>query len=605
MSGFADIHAHPMAHLAFGGRLIWGSPTGAYEEAFHTCDGWDHGAYSRFLGNDIAKAVLDGIIQGERESSWMWQTWPGLSDHPRDGYPTFRGWPFPGSMIHQQLHLIWLHRAYSHGLRLFSALAVNNRALAWLMGNGNECWDDETIRVQVAALQELAQHPFAQPWLEIAYSANDAERIIGENKLAIILGAEVDQIELLLSHDPKVLALLNCEAEAFLSGGVSTAPNIERLAQTIYDIGLRQINPLHFANNSFGGSAFYLDRHAGNTRWLNLWREGRPNGSYWPEICSSDEDLEFRFQRNQTSVNRGWTIFDWPITGSASAYPYAAKNHVNSLGLNAAGVVFIWNLWRRGIMVDVDHMSMKSKNEALQLAEQFGVPVISSHCWIRHITLSRSAIGMPDDWWQKWSGGGPQSSQPTWPMLRHEGMRTRTDLHRIAALGGMIGTLLRQPAVEKPASLTAVTADGVELMGTTTAAAAAYLAVVEELGPASAVAIGSDVNGLAQLPAASYCCLDDAPDPYGPNGINRAVTGDRVWDINADGVAHYGMIPDLIQRWRAEGMSQAQLAPLFRSAEGYVKTWSLVEKAAPRVAAKPPNSYNLRPTPTYEEKRLS
>lgn len=250
--------------------------------------------------------------------------------------------------------------------------------------------------------------------------------------------------------------------------------------------------------------------------------------------------------------------------------------------MSNAGMVFLLNLWRRGIIVDIDHMSMKTKDTALLLAEQFRVPVISGHCWVREITLSRSSIGMPDDWWRKWDGKNA-TSQPTWPMLRHEGMRTRSDIQRIADLGGITATLLRQPAVHKPPSLVNVTADGVDTMGTTTAAAAAYLAVVEQLGTNAAIGIGSDINGLAQLPVPSSCCIPEPYSVYGPNGIERSQTGDRVWDVNADGVAHYGMIPDLIYRWRAEGMTSEEQAPLFRSAQGYVETWARVENAAKRI----------------------
>lgn len=50
-------------------------------------------------------------------------------------------------------------------------------------------------------------------------------------------------------------------------------------------------------------------------------------------------------------------------------------------------------------------------------------------------------------------------------------------------------------------------------------------------------------------------------------------------------MAHYGMLPDLIARWRAEGLREAELAPLFRSAEGYVKTWARAEAAAARIRA--------------------
>lgn len=573
MKGFADIHAHPMAHLAFGGHLIWGRPDGPLAEALRPCDGSSHTARSRLAFVDVAKRVLDVIVRDEGK----------LMAHPHYGYPTFDGWPTPASMIHQQMHVDWLRRAYDGGLRLMCALAVNNRLLGWLMEGSAECWDDESVLAQISAMRRLAEAPENQPWMEIAYGSDDAERIIGSGKLAVILGAEVDQIELFLGHDPSLLALLEDEGRRYLCGERSSAPRIEALAQTIYDAGLRQITPVHFMDNAFGGAALYNDRVATNIHWLNLWCEGRTTSeSGWPEVVAGPDDLETRLQRTQFSIPRGWSITRPPWGGPIERYPEALPNHINARGLTDAGRVLLRSLWRRGVLVDIDHMSLRMKAAALSFAERLGVPLVSSHCCLRSITLGREAIGMPEDWWNTWDGRHPKD-QPVWPWLRGEGMRSDEDLARIDRLGGITAPLLRQPAVVKPKEFPNVLSDGAEMAGTTTAAAAAYLHIVGVLGSHSAVAIGTDVNGLAQLPVPSNCCLPSIPALYESSGLSRAISGDRVWDINVDGVAHYGMLPDLVSRWRAEGMTDALLAPLFRSAQAYVETLAQAETAARRL----------------------
>jgi hypothetical protein len=43
----------------------------------------------------------------------------------------------------------------------------------------------------------------------------------------------------------------------------------------------------------------------------------------------------------------------------------------------------------------------------------------------------------------------------------------------------------------------------------------------------------------------------------------------RDFDINLDGIAHYGLLPDL----RNVGLAAADLAPLFRSAHDYIEMW--------------------------------
>ncbi len=399
--------------------------------------------------------------------------------------------------------------------------------------------------------------------MEVAYSADDAERIIHSGKLAIVLGAEVDQIELFLGHDPLRLSALEDEARRYLSGTSGAAPRIESLADKIYDAGLRQVTPLHFMDNAFGGTALYCDRIATNVHWLNLWNQGlTTSDDGWPSVVGGPPELEARLQRTQYSINRSWSLLRPPLESAVVKYDDALSSHINARGLTAAGRVLLINLWRRGILVDIDHMSLRTKNAVLALAERLGVPVITSHCCIQEITLDR-AEGMPEDWWREWNGQNP-SAQPSWPTLRHEGMRSGDDFARIAKLGGIAAPLLKQPAVRKPKTLRHVAADGRELLGTTTGAAAAYLYIVHILGSKAAVAIGSDVNGLSQMPLPSACCPSSTFDFYGRP-------------------AHYGMLPDLIWRWRAEGMSEADLAPFFRSAQGYVETWARAESAAARI----------------------
>jgi hypothetical protein len=64
--------------------------------------------------------------------------------------------------------------------------------------------------------------------------------------------------------------------------------------------------------------------------------------------------------------------------------------------------------------------------------------------------------------------------------------------------------------------------------------------------------------------------------------LTRSVAGNRDFDINVDGVAHMGMIPDLLQDLRNVGVTAEQLAPLFRSAEDYITMWEVIESKRPR-----------------------
>jgi len=52
----------------------------------------------------------------------------------------------------------------------------------------------------------------------------------------------------------------------------------------------------------------------------------------------------------------------------------------------------------------------------------------------------------------------------------------------------------------------------------------------------------------------------------------------RDFDVNVDGIAHYGMLPDFLQDLKNNGLSAEQLAPLFESAEAYIRMWEKCER---------------------------
>jgi microsomal dipeptidase-like Zn-dependent dipeptidase len=69
------------------------------------------------------------------------------------------------------------------------------------------------------------------------------------------------------------------------------------------------------------------------------------------------------------------------------------------------------------------------------------------------------------------------------------------------------------------------------------------------------------------------------------NGDNRPLARSfagerRDFDINIDGMAHYGMLPDLLQDMRNNGLTAEDLVPLFRSAYDYVQMWKKCESRA-------------------------
>ena len=66
----------------------------------------------------------------------------------------------------------------------------------------------------------------------------------------------------------------------------------------------------------------------------------------------------------------------------------------------------------------------------------------------------------------------------------------------------------------------------------------------------------------------------DAMDGDNPPLVRDRAGRRRDFDINIDGFAHYGLLPDFLQDMVNSGLSTEDLAPLFRSANDYVEMWA-------------------------------
>ena len=178
--GFADLHAHLMAHLAFGGQAFWGEP---YDPEHPGQEAMEHALAS-------CEPVHGGLLDVNPEFG-----------HPAGGgWPEFVIWPRFTTLVHQQAYIDWIYRAYQGGLRLITCLAVNNELLATKSDPELPTDDKSTIERQVVAMKKMAAFVEAQGggpgkgWLQIAYSPEEARKVIAENRLAIVLGVEVDSL---------------------------------------------------------------------------------------------------------------------------------------------------------------------------------------------------------------------------------------------------------------------------------------------------------------------------------------------------------------------------------------------------------------------------
>ena len=86
--------------------------------------------------------------------------------------------------------------------------------------------------------------------MQIVYSPEEARQVIGENRLAVILGVEVDSLG--NWRHPEDLDKL-CQGDLDQARRL-----IGQELDWLHGLGVRQITPIHLTNNAFGGTAIYL-----------------------------------------------------------------------------------------------------------------------------------------------------------------------------------------------------------------------------------------------------------------------------------------------------------------------------------------------------------
>jgi hypothetical protein len=180
------------------------------------------------------------------------------------------------------------------------------------------------IAVQIEALQRMldAVEQREGGWMRLARRPAEAEQIIGTNKLAIVLGVEVD-------------TLFGCAAEGDVRCQSATyEPALDRL----YTAGVRQIIPIHLIDNGFGGAAIYDDHMNVNQLYLRGTRlEPDPDG------CQ-DERVDFELSNGlETLVTAKLATGVWYLPRYAHA-PNGKRGHCNVRGLTRDGEALVHNL---------------------------------------------------------------------------------------------------------------------------------------------------------------------------------------------------------------------------------------------------------------------
>jgi hypothetical protein len=486
VQGLVDAHMHMMAFEFLGGMAHCGRPWHKYGVAYALEDCVDH-----MTGNGCG-AVLENVLYGNPARC-----------HDPVGWPTFKDWPHPQSLTHENSYYKWLERAWRGGLRIFTNLLVENKSLCELYPlKRNGCNEMDSVRLQRKDIAELERYIDAQNggpgkgWFRIVDDPFEARRVINDGKLAVVIGIEISQLFDCNIRDGQPL----CDKET-----------IDKQLDEVDKFGARQMELVNKFDNALAGVA----GDGGTTGIVVNSGNKQQTNDYWDmRTCKVGEgDKEQPALPRDVLIGNGLAALLPP--GTAPVYP--DPPHCNFFGLTDLGEYTVREMIKRKIMIDPDHLSQSARDEVLAIVEAEGYPgIMSSHSWSNEQDYPRI---------QKMGGvvtpyaGGSEGFANAWDKLRktyddrfYNGFGYGADMNGFGSQGNPRGA-----GVENP----------------------------------------------VKYPFKSF---------DGKTTFDKQTSGERVYDINVDGVSHYGLYPDWIEDLRML-KGDAIVEDMARGAEAYLQMW--------------------------------
>jgi microsomal dipeptidase-like Zn-dependent dipeptidase len=551
--GIAEIHSHMMADSGFGGGGVFhGAPFHrlGVERALPDCDR-SHGPDGRrdlvgfFEDQGVGfsvEALLPVVSNGEFEEF----------NHTTAGYPEFTDWPNSWRhATHQTMYYRWLERAYLSGLRLLVQHATGNSVLCDLtVGTGAQqtlysCNDMVSVDQAIAQAHALERYVDAQAggpgkgWFRVVESPKEARDVINQGKMAVVLGIEISN-------------LFDC----FLTpkeGFEECTPEVVKAKLDHYhDQGVRVIFPVHKYDNAFSPG----DGSSGIIELGNFINSGH-YGNFVEECASISSafdgggvtfgGLNMPRDTYNSPAPEDMSGFVDDIVGTLLPFynkltaPALEGEYCQKHGLTPLGEFLIHELMSRGILIDIAHLPQHALSETYVMLEENDYPATKTH-------------GNSND-------------------------------GRIYAIGGLVGSGFNRCAdPEKPGTM------GQRLTSS--------VASVVAKGGYPSEALSFDLNGFAGGPRPRFgddkACGKPQANPLtypfqsfdGDITFEQPFLGNRQVDFNTEGMIHIGLLPELIEDVRRDGMSDDALEPLFRSAEAYVRMWEKAEKRSKTIESK-------------------
>jgi microsomal dipeptidase-like Zn-dependent dipeptidase len=520
VSGLVDAHMHHMAFEFLGGKAHCGRPWHPYGPPQALIDCPDHQPNG-------AGAVLENTVSYGNP----------VGTHNTDGWPTFAGWPHHASLTHEQSYYKWLERSWRGGLRVFVNLLVENEVLCKAYPLKSEhavrtgCNEMASARLQAERMRELEDYIDAQNggpgkgWYRIVRTPAEARQVIEQGKLAVVMGMETSKP-------------FNCGR--FNDQPTCTKQEIDRQIDAFHNLGVSQLELVNKFDNGFtgvagdsgtNGAATNTGNFADTGEFFDLGRcedprfhDHTPTALHTPSGQTEEDD---HGHNEDALIANGLRAFPPPETGGKLPV-YPPPPNCNRLRLSDLGRHALDRIMANGMIFDPDHMGVYARQDSLTVLEEKGYPgIISSHSW---------------------------STEDATP--------------RIYALGGMVTPYAgnSEDFVAKWRRIRAIRAsqtDNNYYFG---------------------FGYGADMNGFGSQGGPTNSVTYPFQSYDGTVTFHKQRSGTRTYDINEDGVAHYGLYPDWIEDARKVAGTEGEtlMQEMGRGAEAYLKTWERARSFAQR-----------------------
>jgi hypothetical protein len=300
-----------------------------------------------------------------------------------------------------------------------------------------------------------------------------------------------------------------------------TRADVDRGIARLRRLGIRSTFVAHWVDNGFAGAALEGGTKGTFINVFNAFQNGRYLRSGPCPHPSQGEEVNTLGPLEMQVLSQFF-----PATKDLEPMPeYPPGKQCNRRGLTELGAYFIRRLIANHMLIEVDHMSERARERVLRIATRHDYPVVSSH----------TGTG------GSWTGG---------------------ELRRLYRSGGFAA---------------ATPAEAPDL-----AAKILSFRAVRDRDRFFGVGLGTDTGGFSSLPGPTGDEQLDYPFSGYRSDVSfrRQRTGRRTFDLNEDGVAHYGLFADLLAEMRDVPGGPAATRSLFRSAEAYLEMWERAHRSS-------------------------